>query len=173
MTTIYGATAASRIADPADPARVFSWLICASYDDTGNAAVYDYLAEDSAGVDTGLASERNRTERSRSAGRYPKRIRYGNRVPCAGQRDGRDSAGRADRAAAGCSRSSSTTATMTRHAPLPEPARPWPCRPDPFSTYRPGFEVRTYRRCHRVLMFHHFPDEPGRRRRAAWCPPPT
>ncbi len=26
---------------------------------------------------------------------------------------------------------------------------------------RPGFEVRTYRRCHRVLMFHHFPGEPG------------
>ena len=38
VTTIYGATAASRIADPADPARVFSWLICESYDDTGNAA---------------------------------------------------------------------------------------------------------------------------------------
>ena len=27
VTTIYGATAASRIADPADPSRVFSWLI--------------------------------------------------------------------------------------------------------------------------------------------------
>ena len=47
------------------------------------------------------------------------------------------------------------------HAPQPEPTRAWPCRPDPFSTYRPGFEVRTYRRCHRVLMFHHFPGEPG------------
>ena len=86
VTTIYGATPASRIADPADPARVFSWLICESYDDTGNAAVYDYVAEDSAGVDTDLASERNRTEQSRSAGRYPKRIRYGNRVPVAGRR---------------------------------------------------------------------------------------
>ena len=32
---------------------------------------------------------------------------------------------------------------------------------DPFSSYRPGFEVRTYRRCHRILTFHHFPDEPG------------
>ena len=35
----------------------------------------------------------------------------------------------------------------------------WPARPDPFSTYRAGFEVRTYRLCHRVLMFHHFQDE--------------
>ena len=31
---------------------------------------------------------------------------------------------------------------------------------DPFSSYRAGFEVRTYRLCRRVLMFHHFPDEP-------------
>ncbi|HYV30753.1 MAG TPA: toxin TcdB middle/N-terminal domain-containing protein, partial [Candidatus Binatia bacterium] len=37
----------------------------------------------------------------------------------------------------------------------------WPVRQDPFSTYRAGFEVRTYRLCHRVLMFHHFPQELG------------
>ena len=41
-------------------------------------------------------------------------------------------------------------------------ARPWPVRADPFSTYRAAFEVRTYRLCERVLMFHHFPDELGR-----------
>ena len=32
-------------------------------------------------------------------------------------------------------------------------------RADPFSTHRAGFEIRTYRLCKRVLMFHHFPDE--------------
>ena len=32
----------------------------------------------------------------------------------------------------------------------------WSSRPDPFSIYRSGFEVRTYRRCQRVLMFHRF-----------------
>ena len=49
--------------------------------------------------------------------------------------------------------------------------RAWPCRPDPFSTYRPGFEVRTYRLCRRVLMFHHFLGEPGVGV-TAWCAPP-
>jgi RHS repeat-associated protein len=34
-------------------------------------------------------------------------------------------------------------------------------RPDPFSTYRSGFEIRTLRRCHRVLMVHHFSNEIG------------
>jgi len=157
VTTIYGATADSRIADPADPARVFSWLICENYDDTGNAAVYEYQPEDSAGVDDSVANERNRTERSRSAQRYPKRIRYGNRAPRwaadhhlrPGSRDNADwmfevvfDYGDHD-----------------ERTPQPDPSRSWPCRPDPFSTYRPGFEVRTYRRCHRILMFHHFPDE--------------
>jgi hypothetical protein len=35
----------------------------------------------------------------------------------------------------------------------------WPAREDPFSTYRAGFEIRTYRLCRQVLMFHHFADE--------------
>ncbi|ABW12042.1 hypothetical protein Franean1_2612 [Parafrankia sp. EAN1pec] len=38
--------------------------------------------------------------------------------------------------------------------PTPAPDRPWPCRDDPFSSYRSGFEVRIYRLCRRVLMFH-------------------
>jgi RHS repeat-associated protein len=37
----------------------------------------------------------------------------------------------------------------------------WPIRRDAFSNYRAGFEVRTYRLCRRVLMFHHFPSELG------------
>jgi RHS repeat-associated protein len=159
VTTLYGATAGSQIADPDDPARVFSWLICASYDDTGNAAAYEYRAENTAGIDTARASERNRTERSRSAGRYPKRIRYGNRVPVQAD-DGRhrtEPAGHED----WMFEVVFDYGDHDRQAPRPEPDTEWPCRPDPFSTYRPGFEVRTYRRCHRVLMFHHFPDEPA------------
>jgi hypothetical protein len=31
-------------------------------------------------------------------------------------------------------------------------------RIDSFSTYRPGFEVRAYRICRRVLMFHRFEE---------------
>ena len=37
----------------------------------------------------------------------------------------------------------------------------WVRRKDPFSSYRAGFEIRTYRRCKRVLMFHPLlPQEP-------------
>ena len=41
--------------------------------------------------------------------------------------------------------------------PTPSDVGAWNFRPDPFSSYRPGFEVRTTRLCQRVLMFHHFP----------------
>jgi hypothetical protein len=79
VLTRYGTTADSRIADPADPqGRIFSWLISESHDDKGNAIVYSYVAEDARNVDTELLSERNRV---RTANRYPKTIRYGNRRP--------------------------------------------------------------------------------------------
>jgi len=43
-------------------------------------------------------------------------------------------------------------------APTPAEAMPWAIRPDPFSSYRATFEVRTYRLCRRVLMFHRFAE---------------
>ncbi len=66
ITTWYGKTAESRIADPADPSRIFSWLICETRDDKGNAVVYGYKAEDSARiVELGQAHERQAHERNR------------------------------------------------------------------------------------------------------------
>jgi hypothetical protein len=82
VTTLYGKDNNSRIFDPDDPSpanptRIFSWLICESYDDKGNAIVYEYAAENDEKVDHGQANERNRV---RTANRYLKRIKYGNRV---------------------------------------------------------------------------------------------
>jgi Salmonella virulence plasmid 65kDa B protein len=84
VTTLYGQTAESRIADPSEPTHVFSWLICESYDDKGNAIRYGYKSEDkgkSVGINTAQAHERNRTPESRSTNRYLKRIQYGNPTP--------------------------------------------------------------------------------------------
>ena len=74
VTTWYGKTSESRIADPADATRVFTWLICKSYDDKGNAICYEYKPEDSDGVDLSQVNERNRTDDTRSANRYIKRF---------------------------------------------------------------------------------------------------
>jgi hypothetical protein len=67
ITTLYGKSNNSRIFDPEHPTRIFSWLICESYDDKGNVIAYGYQAEDDRNVDQGQANERNRL---RTANRY-------------------------------------------------------------------------------------------------------
>ena len=48
ILTLYGYDANSRIADPLDASRIFSWLICESRDDKGNGIRYLYKEEDGA-----------------------------------------------------------------------------------------------------------------------------
>jgi RHS repeat-associated protein len=150
VTSLFGQDAGSRIVDPADPARVFSWLLDFSYDDVGNATSYCYKPEDTSNV----PSAAHEAGRSAGANRYLKRVCYGNDTPY---------------------QPSVTTQPPSQwdfqlvvdygehdqSAPTPEEVTTWPCRPDPFSTYRAGFEIRTYRTGQRFLMFHQFPVELG------------
>ncbi len=186
VTTLYGKDNNSRIFDPADPSpanptRVFSWFICESYDDKGNAIVYEYAAENDDNVDRGQANERNRV---RTADRYLKRIKYGNRKPNrdAATWEASDPAqlsqdtwmfevvldydeGYYEEIDLDPARPEAEQHRFVLASALPDLAwdasgRGWAVRPDPFSSHRAGFEVRTYRRCRRVLMFHHIPDLP-------------
>lgn len=160
LTTWYGKTANSRIADPHDATRIFSWLISESYDDKGNAILYEYKKEDSQQVDLSQAHERNRNVESRSANRYLKSIKYGNRIPYFPLLDEDQSPSQLPDE--WLFEVVFDYGEHDAHVPLPEEASAsWPCRHDPFSSYRAGFEVRSYRLCQRVLMFHHFPGEAG------------
>jgi len=179
ITTLYGHDNNSRIFDPSDsnpdhPTRIFSWLICASYDDKGNAIVYEYAAEDATGIDLSSAHEANRMDRS--ANRYLKRIKYGNRTP---NRDGNWTPtdptllsdwmfeivfdygeGHYQELPPDKTKSLDEQHQLVT-ATLDAAGGAWPVRQDPFSTYRSCFEVRTYRLCRRILVFHHFPNELG------------
>jgi RHS repeat-associated protein len=166
VLTVYGADARSRIADPEDAGRVFSWLICESRDDKGNAIHYDYKPEDGAGVELRAAHQRNRgpgDDRRRQANRYLKRIRYGNRRPLLDP-DGNRPTFLDEPRPAETGWLFEAVLDYGEHdlvAPQPAEEAAWSCRVDAFSRYRAGFEIRTSRRCRRVLMFHHFADEPG------------
>ena len=172
ILTIYGNDVNSRIAEPEcidapkDSRHIFSWLICETRDDKGNAVLYKYKAEDGAGVHLTHTYERNRGDRDdpcRKTNRYIKRICYGNRTPLL------DDTGNRPRFLTDLPlKQIQNTKWMfevvfdygehDEDAPKSDEASEWPCRPDPFSTYRAGFEVRTYRLCQRALMFHHIPD---------------
>lgn len=148
VTSIYGASAQARVADPAVPDRVFSWLLEETRDDRGNIARYSYQQEDGAGVDRSQSFEAARFDGAghftATAQRYLKRIEYGNRRPSEpsdwlfeivldyGEHDAEN--------------------------PDPDGTKPWSLRPDPFSSFRPGFEIRTYRLCERILVFHRFAE---------------
>ena len=172
ITTWYGRTPSSRIADPADPRRIFSWLICETHDDKGNAVLYDYKAEDGAGVDLAqrpraqpgrpqtIRAARPTATSSASATATARRCwtTPGSRPALADRRADRER--RLD--VRGRLRLRRARRRRARRRTTPAHG---PTAPDPFSSYRAGFEVRTYRLCQRVLMFHHFPDEAGRRTR--------
>ena len=159
ITTWYGRTSNSRIADPSDPSRIFNWLICETSDDKGNVMAYQYKAEDSSGVDLSQSNERNRNDLSRSAQRYIKYIFYGNRTPYFPDLN---AAAPVAQPSDWCFQLVFDYGDHDLAVPIPQDtAQPWLCRPDPFSSYRSGFEVRTYRLCRRVLMFHHFANEPN------------
>ncbi|MCG7893952.1 MAG: FG-GAP-like repeat-containing protein [Candidatus Thiodiazotropha taylori] len=178
ILTIYGLDGNSRIADPLDPSRIFSWLICETRDDKGDAVLYRYKAEDGQGIKLDQAHERNRGPQDdvrRRANRYIKRIYYGNRTSLlddAGNRPPFLDNAEIDRQIAKADWMFEVVFDYDDHDPSsPEPSDdealdgsalkyPWKPRQDPFSSYRSGFEVRTARLCQRVLMFHHFPDEP-------------
>ena len=175
ILTIYGADASSRIADPEDLQRIFSWLICESRDDKGNGIRYLYKAEDGtatlrSGQDDPFraAHQRNRGARnapSRTAQRYLQRILYGNRRPLL------DPQGQRPWRLANLPQAPSDTGSdwlfevrfdygeLNKDDPSGTGEQPWFYRPDAFSSYRSGFEVRTCRRCERVLMLHHIPDQ--------------
>jgi RHS repeat-associated protein len=177
ILTVYGRDKQSRIYDPLDESRVFSWLMCESYDDKGNAILYEYVAENNEHVDLTQANERNRL---RTANRYLKRIKYGNRKPLLldfnvptfrGSHLAQPDFALADWMfevvfdydEGHCINfpSDETPPKSEQHEYVQASASStgkWHVRPDPFSTYRAGFEIRTYRRCVRVLMFHNFPE---------------
>jgi RHS repeat-associated protein len=151
VTSLFGLDSKSRIADPNNPSRIFKWLLAQSYDDKGNVIVYEYKPENRDNVTATLPV----LSRDPSANRYPKQISYGS--------------------------STAYYPDDTASSPVPLPAdwffqvtfdygehdpaiprldedRLWSLRQDPFSSYRSTFEIRTYRLCRRVLMFHSFAE---------------
>jgi RHS repeat-associated protein len=188
ITSIYGGSLASRIADPENAHHVYEWLLQETFDATGNHIRYEYAKDnpklythDDPGLDLPAIFDRNRN----ATQLYIRRIYYGNLpTPL------RDSHGNAitypDGTAIGHAREGRRYAfevlfdygdweTPTKQAhpgPAaagqqelfgPDPSisaenKPVPIREDCFSSFRAGFEIRTLRRCRRILMFHHFAE---------------
>ncbi len=132
-----------------------------SRDDKGNIIRYEYKAEDRAGVDPSDLSEKSRFERQggsrllATAQRYLKRVAL---LQCGSVRRERLHDGDGVRLRRARARRGDHH-RRTHTGGLRPGTSPWTVRQDPFSSYRATFEVRTYRLCRRVLMFHRFPAD--------------
>ncbi|HPI09194.1 MAG TPA: SpvB/TcaC N-terminal domain-containing protein, partial [Saprospiraceae bacterium] len=156
LTSIYGPDAASRIADPANSNKVFSWLLERTLDHKGNVLVYQYKKEDGVGVAKTIFEKNRHTY----AQQYLKRVGYGNTVPYFSPQNEA-----LQPLPSGNKWLFELVLDYGEHETVEEvPQYPdtldWKARPDAFSSYRAGFEVRDYRLCRRILMFHRF-DELG------------
>ena len=168
-TSVYGKTLESRLVDPLKPSRVFEWLLCESYDDKGNVILYQYKQEDTANVNAAQVQEKNRLANGHSyTNQYLKRVFYGNRNPY--ERDNWLFQVVCDYGEHGTDDSRLDDSTLEEvpveewlvldnPTPDDEPeTQAWAHRPDAFSRFRSGFEIRTQRLCRRVLMFHGFEE---------------
>lgn len=154
VISILGISSEGQISNPDKPDQVFSWLLQETFDPVGNHQIYQYKKEDGANVPS-LSYEKNRTI---GAQRYLAKVLYGNNTSI------KDSI---------LLNPTSPINSIDWHFEIifsygeynlpkdgdskpDEVAQEWAYRPDPFSTYEPGFEIRTYRLCKGVLLFHHF-----------------
>ncbi|MEO1260393.1 MAG: SpvB/TcaC N-terminal domain-containing protein [Bacteroidota bacterium] len=158
VATIFGRNPEARIADPEDGTRIFQWMPEFSYDDKGNWIKYRYKKEDLTNVPQTV------NEKNRIAGIAPftncylKRVQYGNATAYYA-----DPATPYDpQVPAGETFFFELVMDYGEHSvsdPTPEDNGQWDYRPDAFSSFRSGFEIRTNRLCKRILMFHHFENE--------------
>ncbi|GAL85662.1 hypothetical protein MYP_2891 [Sporocytophaga myxococcoides] len=154
ITTLFGWSINSRIADPQDDKKIFEWLPEFTFDDKGNCCNYIYKSEDLEGIDLNLIHNKNRIKNNSITytNLYIEKVLYGNITPYKNFGD------------AFPSNEDFLFKTVfdygtTINNENPETFHPWDFRNDAFSEYKSGFEIRTTRLCKRVLLFHHFKGE--------------
>lgn len=161
-TTFFGLTQEAQLFDPEYQTKIFAWLPSFSFDDKGNWIKYEYKAEDLANVPNELHEKNRLGELTHFTNRYLKLVKYCNRSPW--YSDHPYIPNLPDESTeyffeVVMDYGEHKDPDNEEQTPDHEEIRPWEARPDAFSTYRSGFEIRTYRRCFNILMFHHFPEE--------------
>lgn len=160
--SFYGHSRAAQIADPADPERVFEWLLEAVVDRHGNVQHYVYKAEDLDGVDADATHEQNRLV---TANKYLHSICYGSPNPIAQpsllQPDALTMPNGQWHFEVVFDYGEYQVDPANSNPYQPPTGGHWLARQDAFSTYKAGFEIRTFRLCRHILMFHRFAELNG------------
>ncbi|MES2520775.1 MAG: SpvB/TcaC N-terminal domain-containing protein [Bacteroidota bacterium] len=161
VVTFFGMSEKSRIQNPnpAEAYKIFKWLPELSYDDKGDCMVFSYKTEDKVNIEKQLHEKNRLNENSDFTNKYLKNVKYGNKTPYFPHE--------------GNANIYNPTAPIDsymfevvfdfgehRDKTINEDID-WKARKDAYSECKAGFEIRTYRLCERVLMFHDFSEIPS------------
>jgi RHS repeat-associated protein len=157
VVVIFGRSTSAQVANPSDNTRIFRWLPELSFDDRGNCFEYEYVNENFLNVEKTLHESNRFNHFSPCINTYLKRIKHGNTQPYSHA----PSAAYDPPAPVNAGYAFETVFDYGDHneaVPSPAIQKDWLCRVEPFSDYKPGFEIRTYRLCNRILFFHIFKE---------------
>ncbi len=152
-TTLFGWTDNSIISNPDDPTKIYEWLPEFVFDDKGNCSQYIYKKDDKIGFDELLLHNRNRLKNGliTYTNLYIDKVLYGNNIPY--KQFGDPFPIETDY----MFQTIFDYGTLSGTGSI-ETFNDWDFRPDAFSDYKAGFEIRTTRLCKRVLLFHVFKE---------------
>lgn len=163
VATIYGRSQKARIVNPENTSQIYEWLAELTYDDKGNWIKYNYKEEDLENVPNNLHEKQRLNGTSSITNQYLKNIQYGNCKAYYPRKNGiynpldptlitdSEDAKHVFQVVFDYGEHDKDTPISEEETELK-----WSARADAFSSYRSGFEIRTYRLCKRVLLFHHF-----------------
>jgi RHS repeat-associated protein len=161
VLSVYGEIEDARQSDPNDANRTFEWFLCYSCDDKGSVIRYIYQKEDFEGV-SGL-HERNHIDKSTQV--YLKEVLYANKDPYQRGDALPESTDFLFKVVFDYGQWQRTESTVSAPVALEDSNRVifsesglWSVRQDPFSSCRGGFDIRTYRRCSNIFVFHCFDE---------------
>lgn len=146
--SFFGKSEQNRITDTDNRARIFEWLIEETFDSKGNKIVYSYKEENGKNI----SPEIYEANRSYRAMKYPQSIQYGNYIS-----DSKPLTEQYSLEIVFDYGEYDITDLKPGSDPY-TPVREWAERSDPFSSYRSGFEIRTYRLCRNIFVFHKFAE---------------
>lgn len=145
----FGKHAGARISSPKDPAKIAVWLLEESLSPFGEHVYYEYKQEDNTGVNP-------QDNHEYSANRYLKYIRYGNKTAYGSLYLWGNEIPSKDQWHYTLVLDYGEDQTPVESPPPFTPQDSWTVRPDSFSRFDYGFEIRTCRLCRQIFLFHNF-----------------
>lgn len=154
IVSVFGKTDQAKIRSPfaGENDKIFRWCLEYGYDDKGNFTSYYYKNENKDNISFSPFEMNRLNDLAPFTNIYLKGIKYGNSIAWY------------EGDALPSNYLFELSMDYGEHdvvKPTTAETNKWAARQDPFSDYKAGFELRTYRLCRRVLMFHHFIQDLG------------